>query len=309
MIARTSRRRQRQLNSRNNLFRPLLGILNITLLMRNVHPLAIRPVSVTPHHLSSFAQHPSHQSDCCGCWCRPCRPVITIATSPRRRPPTYLHQDLRDEIEKSAQRRAYQSRSRRGGAGATVGGAVIGGLLAGPFGALFGAQIGSALGATSELDKARQDEMKRLGVTSDMLDQATEIGVALNQAIEGLRVLQNSVETSKRLAKLLNEQEQTLYGRAKTAIESSDEDGARKLLLERTSVKEKLLKVLQSIAEDNRRISTMESNVMALETRGLEIEALLRRTVGASALQNSNSMGLSLESEDPLLKKNRDLGI
>lgn len=309
MIARTSRRRQRQLNSRNNLFRPLLGILNITLLMRNVHPLAIRPVSVTPHHLSSFAQHPSHQSDCCGCWCRPCRPVITIATSPRRRPPTYLHQDLRDEIEKSAQRRAYQSRSRGGGAGATVGGAVIGGLLAGPFGALFGAQIGSALGATSELDKARQDEMKRLGVTSDMLDQATEIGVALNQAIEGLRVLQNSVETSKRLAKLLNEQEQSLYERAKTAIESSDEDGARKLLLERTSVKEKLLKVLQSIAEDNRRISTMESNVMALETRGLEIEALLRRTVGASALQNSNSMGLSLESEDPLLKKFRDLGI
>ena len=186
---------------------------------------------------------------------------------------------------------------------------MIGGLLAGPFGALFGAQIGSALGATSELDKARQDEMKRLGVTSDMLDQATEIGVALNQAIEGLRVLQNSVETSKRLAKLLNEQEQTLYGRAKTAIESSDEDGARELLLERTSVKEKLLKVLQSIAEDNRRISTMESNVMALETRGLEIEALLRRTVGASALQNSNSMGLSLESEDPLLKKFRDLGI
>lgn len=186
---------------------------------------------------------------------------------------------------------------------------MIGGLLAGPFGALFGAQIGNALGATSELDKARQDEMKRLGVTSDMLDQATEIGVALNQAIEGLRVLQNSVETSKRLAKLLNEQEQSLYGRAKTAIESSDEDGARKLLLERTSVKEKLLKVLQSIAEDNRRISTMESNVMALETRGLEIEALLRRTVGASALQNSNSMGLSLESEDPLLKKIRDLGI
>jgi hypothetical protein len=309
MIARTSRRRQRQLNSRNNLFRPLLGILNITLLMRNVHPLAIRPVSVTPHHLSSFAQHPPHQSACCGCWCRPCRPIITITTSPRRRPPTYLHQDLRDEIEKSAQRRAYQSRSRGGGTGATVGGAVIGGLLAGPFGALFGAQIGSALGATSELDKARQDEMKRLGVTSDMLDQATEIGVALNQAIEGLRVLQNSVETSKRLAKLLNEQEQTLYGRAKTAIESSDEDGARKLLLERTSVKEKLLKVLQSIAEDNRRISTMESNVMALETRGLEIEALLRRTVGASALQNSNSMGLSLESEDPLLKKIRDLGI
>ena len=133
--------------------------------------------------------------------------------------------------------------------------------------------------------------------------------MALNQAIAGLRVNRNSVETSKRLAKLLDSQEQTLYERAKSAIESGDEDGARKLLLERTSVKEKLLKVLQSIAEDNRRIATMESNVSALETRGLELEALLRRTVGASALQNSDSIGLSLQSEDPLLKKFRDLGI
>jgi hypothetical protein len=289
--------RQRQFESRMHLLQPLFTVVGISLLTRSVHSLAIFPIRF--HCPSSVAHHPSHFSDCQGRGRRRC--------PSSRRPPTSLYQDLRDEIEKSAQRRAYQSRSLGGGTGATVGGALLGGLLAGPFGALFGAQLGNALGATSELDKARQEEMKRLGLTPEMLEQATEIGMALNQAIEGLRVLQNSVETSKQLAKLLDTQEQALYNRAKSAIESRDEDGARKLLLERTSVKEKLLKVLQSISEDNRRIANMESNVIALETRGLEIEALLRRTVGASALQNSE--GLSLESEDPLLKKFRDLGM
>jgi hypothetical protein len=284
-----------------NLLFPHLLIVGIVMLTPNVFSLAVRPTHL--YGPSHFAQRPMHTDICHGH--RRFQHIIT----PSRRRPTLLQQDLRDEIEKSAQRRAYESRSRGGGTGATVGGALLGGLLAGPFGALFGAQIGSALGASSELDKARQEEMKRLGLSPDMLEQATEIGMALNQAIEGLRVIRNSVETSKRLAKLLDSQEQTLYERAKSAMESGDEDGARKLLLERTSVKEKLLKVLQSIAEDNRRIATMESNVSALETRGLELEALLRRTVGASALQNSDSMGLSLQSEDPLLKKFRDLGI
>ena len=98
-----------------------------------------------------------------------------------------LHNDLRDEIEKQAQRRAYERQSQGGGTGSTLGGAVLGGLLGGPFGALFGAQIGASLGAASTLDKARKDEMKRKGLTPEMLEQATDIGVALRQAVEGLR--------------------------------------------------------------------------------------------------------------------------
>mmetsp|Transcript_10106 Transcript_10106/g.12956 ORF Transcript_10106/g.12956 Transcript_10106/m.12956 type:complete len:82 (+) Transcript_10106:212-457(+) len=81
------------------------------------------------------------------------------------------------------------------------------------------------------------------------------------------------------------------------------------MLLERESVKEKLLKVLKSLAEEKKRLAMMESNVEALETRGLELESLLRRSVGAASLQNSADMGLSLEPEDPLLKKFRDLGM
>ncbi|KAL3783569.1 hypothetical protein ACHAW5_007877 [Stephanodiscus triporus] len=222
---------------------------------------------------------------------------------------TFLRNDLRDEIERSAQRRAYENRARGGGTGETVGGAILGGLLGGPFGALFGAQIGASFGAASSLDKARKEEMRRKGVTPEMLDQATEIGVALRQAVEALRATRESVDTSQQLAKTLDRQEKSLYERAKSAISSGDEEVARRLLLERESVKEKLLKILKSVSEDRKRLAIMESNVEALETRALEIESLLRRSVGASSWQDSANIGLSLEPEDPLLKKFRDLGM
>lgn len=182
-------------------------------------------------------------------------------------------------------------------------------MLGGPFGALFGAQIGASFGAASQLEKARKQELERKGLTPEMLEQANEIGMALQQAVEGLRATQDSVDTSQRLAKALDKQQDSIYDKAKTAMASNDEEGARKFLLERTRIKEKLLKVLQSLTEEKKRLEMMKSNVESLETRGLEIESLLRRSVGASSLQSSADIGLSLEREDPLLQKFRDLGM
>ncbi|KAL3796000.1 hypothetical protein HJC23_013057, partial [Cyclotella cryptica] len=220
---------------------------------------------------------------------------------------TFLRNDLRDEIEKAAQRRAYENRSKGEGVGETAAGAILGGLLGGPFGALFGAQIGASFGQARTVDKARVDEMKRKGITPEMLDMANEVGVALKQSIEGLRATQDSIETSQRLAKTLDKQSESFYERAKNAIESGDEELARKLLMERESVKEKLVKVLKALAEDRKRLSIMQSNVEALEARGLEIESLLRRSVGASALKDSSLNNFALEPKDPLLQKFKDL--
>jgi phage shock protein A len=153
------------------------------------------------------------------------------------------------------------------------------------------------------------DEMKRKGITPDMLDMANEVGVALKQSMEGLRATQDSVETSQRLAKTLDNQSESIYERAKNAIESGDEELARKLLMERESVKEKLVKVLKALAEDRKRLLIMQSNVEALEARGLEIESLLRRSVGTSALKDSSINNFALEPEDPLLQRFRDLGM
>lgn len=90
-------------------------------------------------------------------------------------------------------------------------------MLGGPFGALFGAQIGASFGAASQLEKARKQELERKGLTPEMLEQANEIGMALQQAVEGLRATQDSVDTSQRLAKALDKQQDSIYDKAKTA--------------------------------------------------------------------------------------------
>lgn len=224
---------------------------------------------------------------------------------------TALRNDLKDEIERAAQRKAYEKRAQGGGTGELAAGVILGGILGGPFGALFGAQLGSQIGAAQTVNKARTEEMERKGLTPAMLEQATEIGQTLEQAVEGLRATKESVDTLTRLAKKLNEQSDSVYERAKTAMQSGEEDVARKLLLERERIKEKLLKTLKGLAEEKKRLSKMESNVEALETRALEIESLLRRSMGASSMKDAAdmNMGLSLEREDPLLKKFRELGM
>ena len=155
---------------------------------------------------------------------------------------TSLRNNIKDEIERAAQIKAYEKRARGGGTGEFAAGAILGGILGGPFGALFGAQIGSQIGAAQTVNKARMEEMERKGITPEMLEQATEIGKILEQAVEGLRATQESVDTSQRLAKTLNQQSDSIYERAKSAMQAGDEDAARKLLLERETIKEKLLK-------------------------------------------------------------------
>src|SRR5210317_919729 len=128
---------------------------------------------------------------------------------------TALRNDIKDEIERAAQIKAYEKRARGGGTGEFAAGAILGGILGGPFGALFGAQIGSQIGTAQTVNKARMEEMERKGITPEMLEQATEIGKILEQAVEGLRATQESVDTSQRLAKTLDQQSDSIYERAK----------------------------------------------------------------------------------------------
>jgi len=55
----------------------------------------------------------------------------------------------------------------------------------------------------------------------------------------------------------------------------------------------------------------MEDNVRSIEERSIEIESLLRRSIGAKSLQESSDQLLLQDDdfEDPLLKKFKDMGI
>lgn len=195
-----------------------------------------------------------------------------------------------------------------GGAGETVAGALLGGLIAGPFGALFGASIGSNLGARNAIDRAKREEMERMGLTQEMIDTANDVGLALERSNEGLKAVQESLETQQRFARRLDSDVTYLYERAQKAIADSDEDLARKLLMQRTEAQEKLKKALMSCADEKKRFEKMEENVAQLKRRAMEVESLMSRSVSSSALKDS-SADLSLPVEDPLLKKFKDLGI
>jgi phage shock protein A len=177
---------------------------------------------------------------------------------------------------------------------------------------LFGASIGSNFGAKNAFDRARKEEMERLGLSQEMLDLAQEIGISLQNSNEGLQAVQASLDTLQMYAKRLDGDAKDLYARANGALADNQEDLARKLLLDRTAVQEKLRQVLLQCAEERGRLKTMQDNVAQLERRALEVDSLLRRTVSAkttSTLTDTSDLGLSLRREDPLLQKFRDLGI
>jgi DNA repair exonuclease SbcCD ATPase subunit len=213
--------------------------------------------------------------------------------------------DLEDEIDYNAKKRAAQQ---GGGTGEFAAGAILGGLLGGPFGALFGAQIGAQFGAKNALQKARREEMERLGITEDMLMAAQEVGRVLQQAVEGLEASRNSLETQQRFARRLEQSMEKVYDRAKQELSSGHEEEARKLLMERQQLQDKLKSTLKSCADERRRYRQMENNIDSLQQRAMEIDSLLRRTVGAKSLRDSSSM-MELDAQDPLLQKFRDLGI
>jgi hypothetical protein len=176
-------------------------------------------------------------------------------------------------------------------------------------GALFGASIGSSIGARNAVTKARQEELQRLGLTDDMLEMARDIGMSLERAYEGKTAIQESLSTQQQFAKMLDRDANDLLERAKVALANNEEDKARDLLMKRTGYQDKLKDVLIRCADEKKRLQQMEENISILEQRAMEIDTLMRRSVSAKTIQESSDLGLSLQTEDPLLKKFKDLGI
>ena len=157
----------------------------------------------------------------------------------------------RREIDENSRRKAA------GGAGETMAGAILGGLLGGPFGAVFGASVGSTFGAQNAVNRARQEEMKRLGLSQDMLDSAEQVGLALEQCMQGLQQVQESLQTQQRLARRLDADVEELYDKAKMAMADNNEEAARKYLLERERVRDRLKEVLNNCVTAKQQVRRM----------------------------------------------------
>lgn len=240
---------------------------------------------------------------------------LAFAPSPHRSRNVESHTAVmmaNDDINRELDEKSRLRVATQGGGGvAEVGaGVLLGGLLGGPFGALFGASIGANMGTKRALDRARKEEMERMGITEDMLKMAEEVAANLDRGIDGLKATRNSLETQQSFARRLSANEEDLYEKAKAALNDGDEEQAKKYLFDRQQLQSKLKKVLLACAEEKRRLETMEKNVLLLEERALEVESLLRRSVGAKTMQDTMSASeFSLDDEDPLLKKFRDAGL
>lgn len=209
--------------------------------------------------------------------------------------------ELEQQAELKAREKAIGS-----GAGETAAGAILGGLVLGPFGALFGASLGSSLGASRAVDKAKNDELERMGITQELLESAREMGIALERGMEGLQATQDSLLTQQKFASRLEADATRVYDDAKKALEDGNEARAKDLLLSRVDIQEKMKKVLINCMEEKKRLCQMEENVRAIEERAIEMESLMKRNIGAKALMDSSG-NFSLAAEDPLLQKFRDL--
>lgn len=211
---------------------------------------------------------------------------------------------FRKELEKKAKTVVNGS-----GAGETAVGAVLGGLVLGPFGALFGASLGSSIGKNNAISRAKEEELERMGINEDILRNAREIGVALQQNIEALKATRESLSSQQNFAKRLDEDAESAYTLAKSALEAGNEEEARLLLVKRKNVQEKLKKALQNCSNENKRLSQMEDNVRVVEKKAMEMEAFMKRCIAEKALSNADGIDYSLSIEDPLLQKFRDIGI
>ncbi len=109
--------------------------------------------------------------------------------------------------------------------GETAAGAILGGLVLGPFGALFGASVGSSLVRTNAIDVGKKEELARMDVLEEMLENAREMGSVLERDMEDRLAMQ------QHFARRLDEESETIDSQAKEAIARQDEEAARDLLL------------------------------------------------------------------------------
>uniref|UniRef100_A0A7S1B503 Glycine zipper domain-containing protein n=1 Tax=Corethron hystrix TaxID=216773 RepID=A0A7S1B503_9STRA len=199
-------------------------------------------------------------------------------------------------------------------AAGTAAGAVLGGLVLGPFGALWGASIGNAMGRNSAVEKDKKDQMKKMGITEEMERMAENTARDLEDSKLGLEACRSSAESQRSLAKRLDEEQERLQGQARLALKNGNEPQARKILLERETVRDRLKAALGRLVVENQRMKEMETNLNRFEERALEVDSLIRRNVAANVAKKAGrdddgdfDCGLGLPREDPLLEKFRDL--
>ncbi|XRA99192.1 hypothetical protein NFJ02_06g128910 [Pycnococcus provasolii] len=248
-----------------------------------------------------------------------------MAAAPQLRAPSW-RSPLRSPLRAPSLLVRRASNKSPGGGGnedvkGVLGGAVLGGLIAGPFGAILGSQIGGSMGANKKFNRQVQDaeenELRRMGVTREQVEQAQELANDLADAEDAARVLAldaDRLNTDVNNLKLIADQ---AYADAEEAVKTGDDDAARSHLGRRAEANRRL-QGMESDADDARRRADQARrgvDQLAEAVRIFERQIMAQKADAAqerirSATEKASGITMQPdEEEDPLLKKFRERGM
>ena len=124
--------------------------------------------------------------------------------------------------------------------GGAVGGAVLGGLLLGPFGAIIGGNMGANFGAGKKAARMEDEALRKQGISKEMVQMVTEVAQSLANAEDALKTAKESLKFELEDTLSLEAEANELYNMASAAVQSGDDDTARKHLTERKRVEAKM---------------------------------------------------------------------
>lgn len=199
-----------------------------------------------------------------------------------------------------------------------VGGAVLGGLLLGPFGAIIGGNMGANFGAGKKAARMEDEALRKQGISKEMVQMVTEVAQSLANAEDALKTAKESLKFELEDALSLEAEANELYNMASAAVQSGDDDTARKHLTERKRVEAKMEDAKRRAAEAKGRVQRVEQSVESLASQAKKLESVLKENMANAAELNAREAAAKfqdamapsvteLELDDPLERKFREL--
>jgi hypothetical protein len=188
---------------------------------------------------------------------------------------TVVHSDPLNRISKLAQQGIA-------GVDPKLGGALVGGLVGGPFGLLIGMNIGASISN----DRGAAEELSKIGLNKEVVDEAKKLFVTLQNANDAYSTAIIARDGLREQIVYLEYKYAEYYERAKNCLIQGDEVAARKELDYRQQCKETLSTARAESAEAHERCIRNERSIQLLEYRVREMDDIFEKaatSVGTAA--------------------------
>ena len=204
--------------------------------------------------------------------------------------------------------------------GCHSGGSPVAGLSLEPaqLGAIIGGNMGANFGAGKKAARMEDEALRKQGISKEMVQMVTEVAQSLANAEDALKTAKESLKFELEDTLSLEAEANELYNMASAAVQSGDDDTARKHLTERKRVEAKMEDAKRRAAEAKGRVQRVEQSVESLASQAKKLESVLKENMANAAELNAREAAAKfqdamtpsvteLELDDPLERKFREL--